>query len=118
MKLNKINTILKSFTRNITTKYYKMMCNITFPEPKDISINMMPIIMDDITSIPKIYQHYYPLIEKCMIDKEQKGNVVYLTIKETFCEKGKHKEDVAYILMHMQVHHGELVGVVVIMLMK
>ena len=57
---------------------------ITFPRPKNIHINMMPIIMGDHNTIP--FKEYIPIIEKCRFEK---GATVYLTIKESFVEKDK-----------------------------
>merc|ERR1719410_2464405 len=54
-----------------------------FPEPRDININMMPFIMGQKDSIPEAYQHYWPLIQQCLVPKAEYGKVCYLTIQES-----------------------------------
>merc|ERR1712224_452256 len=60
-----------------------------FPEPQGININMMPFIMGQRESLPAAYQHYWPLIEKCNIPREESGNVGYLTIHESLVKEGE-----------------------------
>jgi len=60
---------------------------INFPKSNDININMMPFIIGDKMSIPKEYQHYYPLIETCLVDSDENGKVGYLSISESFVKK-------------------------------
>jgi hypothetical protein len=60
-----------------------------FPEPQGININMMPFIMGQRDSVPAEYQHYWPLIEKCNIPREESGKVGYLTIHESLVKEGE-----------------------------
>jgi len=80
---------------------------IEFPKPRDIQINMMPFVLGDKASIPKGYQQYWPLICECLIrmdesavkrgpkgftvdsDRASMKKIGYLTIHESWCEKGK-----------------------------
>lgn len=60
---------------------------IKFPSinyEKRININMMPFVIGDMTSIPKEYNHYINLINKCMIDESRFGEIGYLSIKESY----------------------------------
>lgn len=59
---------------------------VQFPEPKDININMMPIVMGRKNTIPEEYHGYLPIIEACNFEKD---SIVYLTIHESKVEKGK-----------------------------
>lgn len=63
--------------------YFKKVSKVEFPNPNDITINMMPYIMGESSSIPKKYHQYIPLIEACKISKEQIGKVGYLSISES-----------------------------------
>eukprot|EP00746_Dinoflagellata_sp_MGD_P144033 gnl/MRDRNA2_/MRDRNA2_76800_c0_seq1.p1 gnl/MRDRNA2_/MRDRNA2_76800_c0~~gnl/MRDRNA2_/MRDRNA2_76800_c0_seq1.p1 ORF type:complete len:388 (-),score=67.70 gnl/MRDRNA2_/MRDRNA2_76800_c0_seq1:10-1173(-) len=59
---------------------------ITFPEPQDININMMPFIMGQKDSLPEAYQQYWPLIEQCKIPEQE--NIGYLSIQESLVREG------------------------------
>jgi len=92
-----------------TRDAYFRLNKIKFPEPRDIEINMMPFVLGDIASIPKGYRQYWPLICECLIRMDenavQRGpqpeqyvvlsdlssmkKIGYLTIHESWCEKGK-----------------------------
>jgi len=60
---------------------------LTFPDPKDININMMPFVMGQKESIPEEYQHYWPMIEECYIPMQELGKIGYLTIHESHVQK-------------------------------
>merc|ERR1719433_920418 len=62
---------------------------LTFPEPQDININMLPFVMGEKASLPDEYQHYWPLIEYCSIPVEEHGKVGYLTIQESLVPAGQ-----------------------------
>jgi hypothetical protein len=68
---------------------YIRLGQVRFPSPTNININMMPYIIGDKNSIPKEYHNYYPLIKKCEIDPNEMGRIGYLSISESFVEKGK-----------------------------
>ena len=60
---------------------------VTFPEERNININMMPFIIGDKNSIPDEYQHYYPIIEQCKVPIEEIGKIGYLSISEGIVKK-------------------------------
>jgi len=62
---------------------------VSFPSPQRISINMMPFIMGEITSLPKEYHDYWPLICNCNLGREEFGKVCYLTIQESEVAAGR-----------------------------
>mmetsp|Transcript_28022 Transcript_28022/g.68111 ORF Transcript_28022/g.68111 Transcript_28022/m.68111 type:complete len:451 (-) Transcript_28022:120-1472(-) len=72
---------------------------VAFPQPSGININMMPIVAEDPTSVPKEYHSYLPLIQACRLStnktlfdrRPRKGErrVVYLTIQESYVPAGK-----------------------------
>ena len=65
----------------------------TFPRFKGININMMPFILNDLTTLPTKFRTYDNMIKKCMglvtNHRKDKNCVAYLTITETKVEKGK-----------------------------
>jgi hypothetical protein len=65
-----------------------MMCrktSVTFPTPTDLSVNMMPIIMGDLVSVPDPLRGYLPLINACDFEP---GTTVYLTVQESQVASG------------------------------
>ena len=65
-------------------------CSIKFPEPTGININMMPFIRGEKESLPKELWPYYELIiSKCPTDDSEQGDVMYLTVQESYIEAGK-----------------------------
>jgi hypothetical protein len=62
---------------------------VNFPKHTGININMMPFIMGDINSIPKEYRCYKDIINSCNIHSSEIGKIGYLTITESFVNKGK-----------------------------
>ena len=62
------------------------MIYITFPQFSFQNVNMMPIIMGDISSVPESLQAYTPIIDLCHF---RSGSTVYLTVTESIVEKGK-----------------------------
>jgi hypothetical protein len=56
---------------------------VTFPTPTGISVNMLPFLMGDNSSLPKELQGYLPLVEACGLEPEQIGKVGYLSVMET-----------------------------------
>lgn len=69
--------------------YLKKEAKMNFPKPEGININMMPFIMGDDKSIPEQFKQYIPIIQKCSIPDDQIGKVGYLTVSESFVEKGQ-----------------------------
>ncbi len=59
---------------------------IEFPEFSGIKCNMMPFIQGDSNSIPDMYKPYEKIINENYLEKGQLG---FLTIDESFVEKGK-----------------------------
>uniref|UniRef100_A0A7S4P5A3 Uncharacterized protein n=1 Tax=Paramoeba aestuarina TaxID=180227 RepID=A0A7S4P5A3_9EUKA len=66
--------------------YAALVGRVTFPKPRGININMMPILMGVTESIPKEYHHYLPLLAACPISRNEWGQVGYLTIHESEVE--------------------------------
>lgn len=60
--------------------------NIDFPIPSNIIINMMPIIVGDINSLPGNVKQYHEIVNKCNLPK---GSVAYLSINESNLNKGQ-----------------------------
>mmetsp|Transcript_88010 Transcript_88010/g.249340 ORF Transcript_88010/g.249340 Transcript_88010/m.249340 type:complete len:360 (-) Transcript_88010:124-1203(-) len=71
------------------THAFVKVAHVQFPDPTGISINMMPFVMGDKASVPFEYHSYWPLIEACRIPGDQKGQVGYLTVDESFVEAGQ-----------------------------
>jgi len=79
----------KSHVDTNTISCLKVSSVSSWPEPKDICINMMPFIFGDESSIPEKYKHYWPLIIRLPINSAEKGKVGYLTIHESWVETGQ-----------------------------
>lgn len=62
---------------------------VQFPVSRDLCVNMMPFVMGEPESIPTEYRHYVPLIEACDVAPQLQGKVGFLSIHESFVEKGK-----------------------------
>ncbi|CAB9531470.1 expressed unknown protein (Partial), partial [Seminavis robusta] len=65
---------------------------VTFPEPADRNINMMPFRFGDKDSLPVEYQCYWHLIEECpYMDPNlfEGSSVGYLTVHESFVDATK-----------------------------
>lgn len=73
---------------------------VEFPEPQGININMLPFVMDEIESLPREYQHYWPLISACGVTNSpydhfasfylKKSNEIgFLTINEGLVPSGQ-----------------------------
>lgn len=65
---------------------------LVFPPPSDININMMPIKIFDVESIPLNCRGYLPYIQSCRIvprHPEWRDKVVYLTIHESWVPVGE-----------------------------
>lgn len=61
---------------------------VDFPEPKDININMMPFVMGNRNTLPTELRPYYDkIISKCPVAETEKGDVMYLTVQESFIEE-------------------------------
>lgn len=63
---------------------------VTFPEPADRNVNMLPFIFGDKSSLPPELRCYYDLIEKCpyKYTGNETGKVGYLTVHEGFVQAG------------------------------
>ncbi|XP_065069061.1 uncharacterized protein LOC135694308 [Rhopilema esculentum] len=61
--------------------------DICFPKPTGININMMPFVMNkkfEDCCLPSNLERYWSLfISRCLLDKEEKGKIGYLTIHES-----------------------------------
>lgn len=64
---------------------YKEISPIIFPEPSNLNINMMPIVMGDESSVPDFAKSYTDLINKCNF---KRGTTIYLTVNEDIIERG------------------------------
>lgn len=63
---------------------------VEFPEPNDINVNMMPFVMGDRKTLPKELRPYYDtIISKCPVAEDEKGDIMYLTIQESFVQADK-----------------------------
>eukprot|EP00558_Chaetoceros_sp_UNC1202_P000942 CAMPEP_0197258838 /NCGR_PEP_ID=MMETSP1429-20130617/83210_1 /TAXON_ID=49237 /ORGANISM="Chaetoceros sp., Strain UNC1202" /LENGTH=383 /DNA_ID=CAMNT_0042723025 /DNA_START=54 /DNA_END=1205 /DNA_ORIENTATION=- len=62
---------------------------ITFPEPNNRNVNMMPFVFGDKKSLPVDLRCYQPCIDMCPVTKDQIGQVYYLTVHETYVDPGK-----------------------------
>jgi hypothetical protein len=62
------------------------MKTIQFPEFTGVKCNMMPFIQGDSASLPQIYTPYSKIINENYLEK---GEVGFLTIDESFVNKGK-----------------------------
>jgi len=92
---------------SISDDAYCRVKAFTFPRPRDIEINMMPFVLGNKESIPKRYRQYWPMICECLIRMDEGAlirtsngisirkelpsmkKIGYLTIHESWCEKGK-----------------------------
>jgi hypothetical protein len=64
---------------------------VRFPEPSDININMMPFIMAkrfNETKLPDYVRTYWDQILTLCIANSEVGKIGYLTIHESYVEKG------------------------------
>lgn len=65
---------------------------VQFPAPQsqeERKINMMPFVMGQKESLPEeLHLYYDALIAKCPVDPSELGQVCYLTIHESHCERG------------------------------
>ena len=68
---------------------YAKCGTVTFPEPRDRNVNMMPFIFGNKTSLPESVQDYYELIENCPYMKDDVGKVGYLTVQESYVYSGQ-----------------------------
>lgn len=59
---------------------------IKFPKFTGLKCNMMPFIQGNVSSLPKIYEPYFPILEKTFLEK---GEIGFLTIDESFVKAGK-----------------------------
>ena len=74
---------------------YLRCWDITFPEPQDININMMPFVMGRTFAecqLPDNIEPYWGMIERCLCYPSVRryseiGKVGYLTIQESFVEE-------------------------------
>ena len=62
---------------------------VEFPPFQRININMMPFVIGDDDSIPEEYRQYSQLLARCQLDDGELGKVGYLSISESFVEKGQ-----------------------------
>ena len=74
--------------------YHEMEKLLEFPEPNNVSINMMPfkMITDSFESskLPDYLHGYWDIIKYCINnDKSQYGKIGYLTIQESYIEPNK-----------------------------
>eukprot|EP00929_Paragymnodinium_shiwhaense_P073861 TRINITY_DN37743_c0_g1_i2.p1 TRINITY_DN37743_c0_g1~~TRINITY_DN37743_c0_g1_i2.p1 ORF type:complete len:314 (+),score=38.75 TRINITY_DN37743_c0_g1_i2:94-1035(+) len=70
------------------TMSYKSRGTVKFPEPSDINVNMLPFRMGDMDSLPADLERYWPLIEACGLESQERGKVGYLTIHESHVKAG------------------------------
>lgn len=61
---------------------------VSFPQPDNRNVNMMPFIFGEKTSLPDYLKCYYPLIEQCPYTTDDKGKVGFLTVHESYVDIG------------------------------
>jgi hypothetical protein len=64
---------------------YSALDKVMFPEPRDLWINMMPIVMGDWSTIPSQLDGYLGMIDECQFPK---GDVVYVSVRESYQKRG------------------------------
>ena len=90
---------------------------ISFPEPSELNINMMPFVMGykfESCFLPEYLKSYWAtLIQRCPIGKSDFGKVGYLTIHESFVDQntsqrrpGIHTESPGRLLLHEKGEQG------------
>jgi len=64
---------------------------VTFPDPADRNVNMLPFVFGDKSSLPLELQCYHDLIEACPYKYagDETGKVGYLTVHEGFVKAGQ-----------------------------
>lgn len=68
------------------------VASIAFPAFAGRSVNMMPFVMGDASSVPEELRDYLPLIDACDVSDSEIGKVGYLTIDERYIdETGAHR---------------------------
>ena len=88
---------------------------VEFPEPIGININMMPFVMGDRSTLPGELQPYYDaIISKCPIHEDEEGQVMFLTVQESFvkAEETQRRPGLHIEAPAASVHHqsGEFVA--------
>ena len=68
----------------LSTSCFRSMGPVSFPKYTGLNINMMPVIMGELKSIPDFAVQYFSLMQKCDFEK---GSTVYLTVHESWVEK-------------------------------
>lgn len=72
---------------------YKQLTKIRFPNPRNININMMPIIMGNANSIPLEFRHYNSLICESLghlnNKNEHLNQIGFLSVQESIVEHNK-----------------------------
>ncbi|CAJ1934296.1 unnamed protein product [Cylindrotheca closterium] len=68
---------------------FMRLSSIEFPPPADRNVNMLPFIFGSQDSLPRDLQCYYPLVAKCPFNKDEIGQVGYLTVHESFVDATK-----------------------------
>ena len=67
-------------------KNYQALDKISFPNFKGIMVNMMPIIVGDVKSLPEELKPYQNLINKTKLEQ---GSIAYLTVRESIITDSK-----------------------------
>lgn len=66
--------------------YYKEQRTISFPPPSGIHVNMMPVVLGDVDSLPDALKPYNSIIKSCFypnIHHKLEANAAYLTVHES-----------------------------------
>jgi hypothetical protein len=66
----------------------RLIGDVSFPASTNRSVNMMPFIMGDHSTIPYELRDYIPMIVSCGIEPEQIGKVGYLSVMESVVTSG------------------------------
>lgn len=61
---------------------FQKLNTINFPQFQNINVNMMPIIVGDVNSLPQELRGYQKIINQTRL---KKGDIAYLTVRESIC---------------------------------
>lgn len=83
-----VDTVKESWESSIVREgvYASRVGRVGFPAPRCRCVNMMPVTIGDVDSIPKTLRDYVPLLAACPVGRAEWGKVGYLTIDERTVE--------------------------------
>ncbi len=72
----------------VSLKQQRYYVNLPLATTKAVNVNMLPINTRDKKSLPKELSQYWELIQTCVGNTEDAPEIAYLTVHESFVEKG------------------------------